>query len=462
MTTANRRPRRDPFDTTGLERPESEKAVLAAMLVAINTQPAKVAEAAAGLEPAMFADQLHRDIMHAIQVALQAERPGIAEVTAATRRLADAGPDYHAVTTAAITDLLGTFVGHDPIRSAQLAGQEVREAYARREAILAMQDAVQAVQTVGGPDDLAAVLERLDAIRAAHAPATRAAGLLAILDQWARNEKEQVVKTGFSVVDDRFGGGLPIGVTGIAAKPGQGKSALALQLTLGALLADPAATAIWFRGEMTNDKLASRMVAVWSAMRGARVPAATARDARRRSKSARQVAVDLAQTIGERLAIVDPPLTPATIEREIMRRKPTLAVVDYLQLCEVMGKADRRAEVDYMTRLLARLATTHNMAIVAVSAVAKGTHEGSGIGSVSKESNQLDYDVDAYLTLWGDDDRSADPREIRMKVEKGRDGGEGAVSLQFSGSGQYFTSSDVDGHAETFDEFANFAPGAPA
>lgn len=463
MTIASRRDGRDPFDTSGLQRPESEKAVLAAMLVAITAQPAEVAEVAAGLEPAMFGDQLHREIMYGIQVALQAERPGIAEVAAAIRRLADAGGNDHAVATAAIADLLNEFVGTDPIRAAQLAGQEVREAYARREAVLAMQDAVQAVQTVGGPDDLAAVLERLEAIRAAHAPAPKAAGLLSILDQWAKAEREPVVRTMFGPLDRRLGGGLPVGLTGIAAKPGVGKSALAGQLTLGTLLADHQARAVWFRGEMTNSLLAGKIVAIWSSIRGEAVPAAAFRDCLRRSKAARAVACDMAATLGDRLVVVDPPLTPERMEQEIARVRPQLAVVDYLQLCEAGGRQDRRGEIEHVTRSLARMATKYGVAVLVVSAIAGTKNEGTGIGSLAKESNLLDYDVHTFLTLWGDDkDKGADPREIRMKIEKSRTGVPGDVALYFSGSGQYFTAGDVDGHAEGFQEFATFAPGAPA
>jgi replicative DNA helicase len=199
------------------------------------------------------------------------------------------------------------------------------------------------------------------------------------------------------------------------------------------------------------------MVAAWSAMRPDEVDAATARDARRRTQAARKVAIDLAETIGDRLTIVEPPLSAATLEREIVKRKPTLAVVDYLQRCEAPGLADRRVEIEYVTRLLSRLATANNLAIIIVSSIAGARTEGTGIGSLGKESNVLDYDAHAFLTLWGDDQRkSDDPREIRMRIEKSRDGGEGTVTLRFSGSSQFFAADEVP----AFDEFNRFAPEA--
>jgi replicative DNA helicase len=449
---------KDTSPAVGLARLNSERATLAGLLLAIDADPAGAAEVSGRLSPAMFTGTINCEIMHAVQAAIRSERPGIAAVAASIRRNAEqAGTDY-AEATAALTDILEMFVGPDPIAAAALAADEVAEVYRRRLALDAVEDARQALIEGTAADDVSPIIQRLEALRDVGNQAATSAGLVDVLDAWAKHEAEPVVRTMFGPIDDRFGGGLPVGITGIAAKPSHGKSALAMQLTLGALLANPTATAVWFRGEMTNPQLASRMAAVWSAMRGETLPAITARDARRRTNAARQVAVDLAQTIGNRLTIVEPPLSPATLEREIVRRKPTLAVVDYLQRCEAPGLADRRAEIEHVTRLLSRLATANNVAVIVVSSIAKGTQLGSGIGSLGKESNVLDYDAHAFLTLWGDDERkSDDPREIQMRIEKSRDGGEGTVTLQFSGSAQFFTVDPKD-EPPVFDEFSRFAP----
>jgi replicative DNA helicase len=449
---------RHTFPAVIMGRRESERATLAGLLLAIDADPGGAADVLGRLSPAMFTDTICAEIMHAVQAAVQSERPGIASVAACIRRNAHAAGTDYSEATSAVAELLEMFVGPDPLVAAGLAAEEVAEVYRRRSALDAMDDARRALIQCTSGDDLAEIVERLEALRDVGNQAATAAGLVDVLDAWAKHEAEPVVRTMFGPIDDRFGGGLPVGITGIAARPSHGKSALAMQLTLGSLLADPTATAVWFRGEMTNPQLASRMAAVWSAMRGEPLPAITARDARRRTKAARQVAVDLAETISNRLTVVDPPLLPATLERELVRRKPTLAVVDYLQRCEAPGLADRRAEIEYVTRLLSRLATANNVAVIVVSSIAKGTQVGSGIGSLGKESNVLDYDAHAFLTLWGDDERkSDDPREIQMRIEKSRDGGEGSVTLQFSGSSQFFTVDPKD-EPPAFDEFSRFAP----
>ena len=448
-----------------MERAAAERAVLGAMLVEIDAQPAAVYEIAATLSPAMFADPIRAEILAAILEAVDDDRPGVAAVAAIVRRRAAAAGDDHQSAVSTVAELLEERVGPDAIRTAELAAEEVRDAYGRRRLVDSLQDALsrardpraQTGELVEALDRLADVRERLTS----ETSKPVASGLVDILDRWARNQAEPIVPTMFGPLERRLGGGLPVGLTGIAAKPGEGKSALALQLTLGALLADREARAVWFRGEMTNDLLAGKMLAIWSALREQATPPATFKDARRRADKARKVAVDLAGVIGDRLQVVDPPLTPEALEREIVRHKPRLAVVDYLQLCEAGGKADRRAEVESVTRHLARLSTAHEVAIVVVSALAKATSEASGIGSLAKESNLLDYDVHTFLTLWGDGDREADPREVRLKIEKSRTAIPGEIPLYFSGSGQYFTAADL-ADVEGYDEFAAFAPEALA
>jgi hypothetical protein len=64
------------------------------------------------------------------------------------------------------------------------------------------------------------------------------------------------------------------------------------------------------------------------------------------------------------------------------------------------------------------------------------------------------------VSLWvNPGDRKGDPREVRVVLNKTRSGHEDKVSLQFSGSGQSFYSTEP--LPEEFDEFAAYAPGAP-
>ncbi|MFM7137888.1 MAG: DnaB-like helicase C-terminal domain-containing protein [Planctomycetota bacterium] len=359
-------------------------------------------------------------------------------------------------------------IGPRPLEAAALAADEIREAHGRRLAAGHLADAlVVARDPTATAGDVAKVIERIDQAReliGANAGRTEHRGLVQILDNWARQDVEPVVPTLFGPLDRRLGGGLPIGLTAIAAKPGEGKSALALQLTLGALAADLEARAVWYRGEMTNELLAGKMLAIWGEIRGKAVAGCTFKDARRRTQRARTMAVDLAGVIGDRLQVVDPPLTPETIEAAILRHRPRLAVVDYLQLCQADQQADRRAEIEHITRQLADLAVRHEIAIIVVSSLAKTTGREAGIGAIAKDSNLLDYAAHTVLSLWTNGAKDADPRDVRLQVEKSRTAVPGEIQLYFSGSGQSFTLADPEEilATEGYDEFAAFTPEALA
>lgn len=463
-----RAPPADPFGTALIQRPDAEKDALAGMLNAIDCSPTEVAELAARLTPEMFTDQLRADIITAIRAALQNGSPGIADVFNAIRRQsAAAGQDYDEVKAAAV-DLIQQQHGPRPIRLAAEAAEEVREAYLDREKLLAIEDAAAAVRSGAGTTELAEAIERLTSLQhaAEDGRAQPSKGLVDVLDAWARDVREPVVRTLFEPIDRRLGGGLPIGLTGIAARPGIGKSALACQLTLGSLLADPAIKAVWFRGEMTSDLLARRIVAAWSGIRGNAVAAATSRDSARRSESARKVALDLVGMVGDRLQIIDPPLTPESIEREIRRHRPRLAVIDYLQLVETAAMADRRAEIEQAIRRLAWLSERYEVAFLVVSAIAGARTRTSGVGTIGKETNLLDYTVHCLISLWADEREDGmkrpDPYTVEMRIEKNRTGPTGEIPLYFTGSGQYFTPVEVDDFppAEGFEEFEAFAPEA--
>jgi putative DNA primase/helicase len=170
MTTAKalKRPA-SPFDTQDLERPESERAALAAMLMAIDANPAGMAEVAETITPGMFTDPLNIEIAHAIVEALEADKPGLAVVAAASRKNAAAAGTDHASVMAAVADLMEMFVGPDPVIAARMAADEVRESHRRREAVHAIQDALHAVRGGGSLESYDQAIAKLATARQAAA-----------------------------------------------------------------------------------------------------------------------------------------------------------------------------------------------------------------------------------------------------------------------------------------------------
>lgn len=443
----------------------AERACLAGLLMAIDIDAVGVREVAVGLEPGAFTDPVHREIMSCIHEALDADRPGIGAVQAASRRrVIVTGEDHHDVIVGVADLCEREYVGSAPVENARLAAHEVRQAHGQRQALMAMTAGLEGIRGARDASTIGEVIERLEAVKAALGGPVEAdptTNIFDELDSWSRDECDPVIPTGFLPLDLLIDGGLPPGLVGIAGQPGSGKSALASQLILGALLEDRSLEALWCRGEMSAKRLSGRLVAAWASIRGDAVPAITLRDARRRTKASRAVSMDLANIVGaNRLRFLPAPLTVDRIAAAIAKHRPKLVVVDHLGRIQGDGKHDRRAELESIVQQLDDIATGNGITMIVTTPVAKTATEDSAIGTITRDSNRLDFDAECYLSLWvNPGDRKNDPREVRMVLNKTRSGHEDKVPLTFTGSGQSFYSTVP--LAEEHDEFAAYAPGVP-
>ena len=288
-------------------------------------------------------------------------------------------------------------------------------------------------------------------------PATepeRTVTLTDALVEWASTPDVPRVETGFRPIDELLGGGIPhASINVLAGLPGTGKSALALQVALGALLADTRLLAVWGLGEMSAEALARRAVAVGSALLGEKPVTMT--QAGRRSNDAKAVAAMLRHDLGERLTIVSP-LTLDRLEMALAETQARLCVVDYLQLCGSGVAADRRQEVDAVVRGLRQLSLTHGVAIVAVSNISRAVGPGSRIGAIGKESGEIDFAADTLLL--GEASPEADENGltgVKWRCLKNRHGKLSDIETLFDGGLQLFTRPE----AQPWDEFGKFAPG---
>jgi replicative DNA helicase len=165
----------------------------------------------------------------------------------------------------------------------------------------------------------------------------------------------------------------------------------------------------------------------------------------------------MADVIGnERLRYIHMPLTVEKIAAAIAQRKPRLVVVDHLGKVQGDGKRERRLELEDIVQRLGDIAIAHEVAMMVTTPVAKTATEDSAIGTITRDSNRLDFDAETYVSLWvSNQDREKDPRAVRMVLNKTRSGHEAKVPLMFTGSGQAFYSTEPA--PEPYDEFAGFA-----
>lgn len=275
--------------------------------------------------------------------------------------------------------------------------------------------------------------------------------LVDAIDAWVKQEDTPAIKTGIPALDSLFDGGLPLGqMTALAAAPGVGKSALALQLAIQCLENNPEMVAIWCLGEMTRAALAARAICNFAG----RENGLTLQDVIHKRPPSRDIAVKLASTIGSRLKLVETPLVIDKIERAIMKDEPTLLVIDYLQLVRATRHfQDKTGEINDCLLKLRELTTTRNLATLLVTNIAKGCDENTEIGNIGKGSNQIDFDVDNLLFGYRAGEVGSDGQiKVQLKAKKIRQGQMADVDLWFFGKYQQFEDAT---EIPDFPEFTN-------
>ena len=280
--------------------------------------------------------------------------------------------------------------------------------------------------------------------------------LLDAIDEWTKQEEVPAIRTGLACLDRLFGGGLPLGqMTALAAAPGVGKSALALQLAVQCLLENPDMVAAWALGEMTRAALAARAITNYCGAENG----LTLQDVIRKRDPAKQFAAEMAQKIGRRLKIIDAPLLVDKIERIVAKDKPSLLIVDYLQLVRATRHfQDKTGEINEVLLKLREITTGSNIATLLVTNIAKGCDQHTEIGNIGKGSNQIDFDVDNFLFGHRAGEVGQDGEiKIEWRCKKLRQGQMADVEMWFYGRFQTFEDSI---EIPSFDEFNAHAPKA--
>jgi replicative DNA helicase len=169
------------------------------------------------------------------------------------------------------------------------------------------------------------------------------------------------------------------------------------------------------------------------------------------------IATDLGKRIGGRLKLIEAPLMIDKIDRAIVKDKPVLIVIDYLQLVRSTRHfQDKTGEINEVLLKLREITTSRNIATLLVTNIAKGCDANTEIGNIGKGSNQIDFDVDNFLFGHRAGETGPDGElKIEWRCKKLRQGQMADVELWFHGKYQYFEDA---AEIPTFPEFTAHAP----
>lgn len=258
------------------------------------------------------------------------------------------------------------------------------------------------------------------------------------------------LSTGFSIIDDKISGLGNSDLVLLAARPGMGKTSMALNLALNVAKQSGKAVAI-FSLEMSKEQLVTRILSNQATVENQRLITGNLRESD-------WVSIANAAGVLSRLDIrIDdnPLLTVADMNAKCRRLDNLgLVVIDYLQLMTSAGGADaRRAEsrqqaVSDMSRMLKIMAKELCVPVLCLSQLSRANEKREDkrpMLSDLRESGAIEQDADIVLFLYRDDYYKEDSEKHNIAeciIAKNRHGETGKVELAWSP--QYTTFSTLD------------------
>ena len=413
---------------------DAERALLASVFLANDFFP----EAAPIIAPQMFYLEAHQQIWTAIADLIASGTPADsitlpAELTRRGQYAAVGGEPYLVQITDCVTP--GAYAGH--------YAKIVREKWQRRQTIYALTDCQRAAYTAPEwPEPLHKIDAKLQTLlsNTTDAATVDVADLMTDTIAKLSRPKQPGIATGIAGLD-RLTNGLQTGqLIVIAARPGVGKSALAL--TIARHTARETGT-LFVSLEMSTHELAQRLLTAETGIPLKWLPRAVTDEAQAENIH------DALQRIGqlrEKLHLAD---TASMTTRDIAaiarltQRKHGLGLllVDYLQLITATDpKQIREQQVATMTRELKLLAKSLGVPVVLLSQLNRQVENRDNKQprlSDLRESGAIEQDADVVLLPWCPE--PSQPAIVELIVAKHRNGPLASLPLAWDSATMTFS-----------------------
>lgn len=202
------------------------------------------------------------------------------------------------------------------------------------------------------------------------------------------------IQTGFGTLDKLTGGLVRSGVTVIAARPGKGKSTLALQM---AAQISQSCLTLYQSMEMSREQLYTAIFSRWEQIDSIRITNHALTE-----EEESKIAED-AEILKRRYKLIldDSSLTSlADVELTIKERKPEVVVIDHLGLvAPPNAKEKRNDELAALTRGLKQLAMKYHICIIELVQAARAADTGLIKMSDMFGSATIEHDADMILAI---------------------------------------------------------------
>lgn len=259
---------------------------------------------------------------------------------------------------------------------------------------------------------------------------------LRIIDQAVQNKGQVIgLPTGFKQLDEKTSGLQPSDLIIVAARPGMGKTAFALNIAQQSAVKAGASVLI-FSLEMSQEQLGQRLIAMQ-----ARVESEKLKKGTLDLKDWDRINFALNELNNTKIVIDDTPGISIMEMRNKCRRLKVeqgldLIVVDYLQLMTFDGRADsRQQEISALSRHLKLLAREMNCPVIVLSQLSRAPElrqDKRPMLSDLRESGSIEQDADIVMFLYRDDyynENTEKPGVCEINIAKHRSGPTDRIDL---------------------------------
>ncbi len=259
---------------------------------------------------------------------------------------------------------------------------------------------------------------------------------LQIIDKAVENKGKVIgLSTGFRNIDEKTSGLQPSDLIIVAARPGMGKTAFALNIAQQSAVKAGASVLI-FSLEMSQEQLGQRLIAMQ-----ARVESEKLKKGTLDMKDWDRLTIALDELNSTKIVIDDTPGINIMEMRNKCRRLKAeqgldLIVVDYLQLMSYEGRSEsRQQEISALSRNLKLLAREMDCPVIVLSQLSRAPElrqDKRPMLSDLRESGSIEQDADIVIFLYRDDyynENTENPGVCEVNIAKHRSGPVGKLDL---------------------------------
>ncbi len=248
------------------------------------------------------------------------------------------------------------------------------------------------------------------------------------------------VPTGFPDLDNKLAGLQDSNLIILAARPGVGKTTLALNMALNTAVKNKVPVG-FFSLEMSKEELVDRLL-----VGQADIDAWRLKTGRLSDDDYKRLTEAMGELSDAPIFIDDTPglsiLEMRTKARKLKLEKDIkLIIVDYLQLADPGKKFDsRNNEVSFVSQGLKNLARELKVPVLAISQLSRAVEQrGTGKPQLSdlRESGAIEQDADVVMFIYQEEESEdlldQSKRLVKLYIAKHRNGATGDIDLMFRG-----------------------------